>query len=141
MSSWKAAASLMLCLASPLAQADIAPASAADMKWFEGRWATVPADVPGMETLAPATADCTHAVTLRQTGASTLMRVSTLRNGEAHTAEFEIKTFAGNYPWWPLDDGPAPVAKRIGDNAFVLARTQMGRADWANALQHIRCPD
>lgn len=141
MSSWKSATALTLALLAPLATADVPAASAAELAWFEGRWATGPADVPGHDTIAAEAPDCQRAVSIRRSGQDRLERSTTLRDGSTHIAEFEIRKFGGNYPWWPVSGQPGPVAKRTGDNVFVLAPTDMGRAQWDRALQHTRCPD
>jgi len=50
-----------------------------------------------------------------------------------------VKSFNGNFPWWSKDGMGGAVAKRTGAASFVLATTHNGKADWPNALKHIRC--
>lgn len=122
------------------ATANVKDASPEDTAWFAGQWATGPADVPGHDTLGP-TPDCSRAVTIRVVKGNVIVRETRLKDGSLHSAEFSVKHFGQNFPWWPTDGGfGGPVAKRTGDDVFLLARTgEMGRADWNNALQHTRC--
>jgi hypothetical protein len=122
------------------AVADTPDATPQEAAWFSGKWAVGPADVPGFETIAGG-GDCSRAIEIKTTGPVTLQRIVTRRNGERHTAEFTVKSFRGNYPWWPRQGGDAVIAKRIAADTFVLASTRTGRADWDSALQHTRCPN
>lgn len=123
-----------------LAFADVVNAPIRELQWFAGRWATGPADVPGYKTITPGTPDCSKAVSIRIGADGILHRTVTLRNGSVIDAGFNVKKFGGNYPWWPTGDGPGAVAKRIDENTFVLAATgMMGKADWKNAIKHMRC--
>lgn len=106
---------------------------------FAGRWAVSPADASGFETIAGG-ADCAAAVTIATTGPATIRRTVRLRSGDLRANEFTVKSFAGNFPWWSKDGAGGPVAKLTGADSFVLAPTRNGKADWANALKHSRCP-
>lgn len=119
--------------------ADVPNASAQESRWFAGKWATGPADVPGFETIAEP-ADCKTAVDITTTGPATIRRTVRLRNGELRSNEFTVKSFNGNFPWWSKDGIGGPVAKRMGADSFILATTRNGKADWPNALKHTRCP-
>ncbi len=132
---------LILPCMSPLAWANVEAASAEDTAWFAGQWATGPADIPGYETMAAAP-DCSRPVTIHVIRDNVIARETRLRNGSLHRAEFSVKRFGQNFPWWPADStASAPVARRTGNDVFLLARTgDMGRADWDRALQHTRCP-
>lgn len=113
-------------------------ASEADVRWFAGRWAVGPADVAGYETIT-GSADCLKAAEIAVIAPGQIRRTVKLRNGEIHAAEFTVKRFGGNFPWWPDGGAAAPVARKSGDDTFLLARTLNGRADWQNALKHTRC--
>lgn len=119
--------------------ADVPNATEQDIRWFAGKWATGPADVPGFETIAEAP-DCKAAVEIAATGPATIRRTVRLRNGELRSNEFTVKSFNGNFPWWSKDGIGGPVAKRTATDSFVLATTRTGKADWPNALKHTRCP-
>lgn len=119
-------------------RADTPDAAPQDAAWFAGKWAVGPADKPGFETIAGG-GDCSRAVEIKMTGPVTLQRIVT-RGGNRHVADFTVKSFRGNYPWWPRLGGDAAVAKRIAGDTFVLASTRIGKADWDNALKHTRCP-
>lgn len=135
----KIAFTLLMASLVSVAQANTPDASASETAWFAGNWATGPADVPGFDTIGPAP-DCSRAVTIRVVKGNVIVRETRLRNGSLHSAEFAVKHFGQNFPWWPTDGAPGPVAKRTGDDVFLLARTgNMGKADWDNALQHTRC--
>ncbi len=135
----KIALTLLMASLSTAAYANTQDASASEAAWFAGSWATGPADVEGHETIGPKP-DCSRAVSIRVVKDNIIVRETRLKDGSPHSVEFAVKHFGSNFPWWPTDGGPnAPVAKRTGDDTFVLARTNMGRADWNNALQHTRC--
>lgn len=110
-----------------------------EVRWFAGKWAVGPADVPGFETIAGA-ADCASAIDIAVTGPATIKRTAMLRNGTLRSHEFTVKSFNGNFPWWNKDGMGGPVAKRTGADSFMLATTRNGKADWPNALKHTRCP-
>lgn len=121
------------------AHAAVREATADETAWFAGQWATSPADVPGYETTGSAP-DCSRAVTIRAIKDNVIVRETRLKDGSLHSAEFAVKQIGQNFPWWPTDGGSSSVAKRTGDDVFLLARTgEMGRADWNKALQHTRC--
>ncbi|MEC7118465.1 MAG: hypothetical protein VXW65_00980 [Pseudomonadota bacterium] len=124
-----------------MAHAAVPAATSADIAWFEGSWATAPADVEGYETILPEPPDCQRVVQIERLSPTAIRRVSTLKDGSVHAVDFEVKQFGANFPWWPVHDvGMALVAKRLDDQRFVLASTgEMGRADWNRGLQHIRC--
>ncbi len=117
--------------------ANIPNATEQDARWFAGKWATGPADAPEFVVEA---ADCKAAVEIVPTGPATIRRTVRLRNAQSRSSEFTVKTFNGNFPWWSKDGIGGPVAKRTGTDSFVLAATRNGKADWSNALKHIRCP-
>jgi hypothetical protein len=121
----------------PLA-AEVPDASAADVSFFAGRWATGPADREGFETIYPKGPDCSKTVEIVKEGGAKIRRIVILRNGVRHEATFTVKRFGVNFPWW-TDAGPAPVARRIDANTFILAATRVGKADWAGAIKHTRC--
>lgn len=133
--------SLLMLAQAGTAKANVQDASPEDTAWFAGQWATGPADIPGYETMAAAP-DCSRAVTIHVIRDNVIARETRLRNGSLHRAEFSVKRFGQNFPWWPTDStASAPVARRTGNDVFLLARTgDMGRADWERALQHTRCP-
>lgn len=122
------------------AKAELPNAAEREVRWFAGKWAVGPADIPGFETIA-GTTDCKTAVDISTTGPATIRRAVRLRNGELRSNEFTVKSFNGNFPWWSKDGIGGPVAKRTGANSFVLAATRNSKADWPNALQHTRCPE
>jgi len=126
----------ILCAA--VARADTPDAAPQDAAWFAGKWAVGPADRPGFETIVGG-GDCARAVEIRMTGPVALQRIVT-RSGKRYVADFTVKSFGGNYPWWPSQDGDAVIAKKVADDTFVLASTRIGKADWDNALKHTRCP-
>jgi hypothetical protein len=118
--------------------AEVPDASAADVSFFAGRWATGPADVEGFETIHPKGPDCSKAVEIVKEDGAKIRRIVILRDGVRHEATFTVKRFGANFPWW-TDVGPAPVARRIDANTFILAATRVGKADWAGAIKHTRC--
>jgi hypothetical protein len=133
------ALSSMIGFALSPAIAEAPDAAAQEVRWFVGKWATGPADVPGFETIA-GNPDCKTAVDISATGPATIQRTARLRDGTSHTSEFRVKSFNGNFPWWSKDGIGGPVAKRTGADSFVLATTRNGKADWAGARKHTRCP-
>ena len=120
--------------------AEVPDATEQEVRWFVGKWATGPADVPGFETIAGG-ADCKAAIDISARGAATIQRTVRLRDGALRTNEFRVKSFKGNFPWWSKDGIGGPVAKRTGEDSFILATTRNGKADWSGALKHTRCPE
>lgn len=121
------------------ARADTPNARDSDVAWFVGVWAVGAADRAGFGTIAGGP-DCNgRTVRIVRAGATSITRISTLKSGERHEATFEVKDFRGSFPWWPVGDIGGPVARKAGADAFLLARTVNGKADWNNALKHIRC--
>ncbi len=121
------------------ARADTPNAQDSDVAWFVGVWAVGAADRAGFETIAGGP-DCNgRKVRIVRAGAASITRISRLKNGQQHEATFEVKDFRGNFPWWPVGDMGGPVARKAGADAFLLAPTVSGKADWNNALMHIRC--
>jgi hypothetical protein len=133
-------ATVAIGLCTGAAIADTPDASPQDVAWFAGKWAVGPADVPGFETIAGG-GDCSRVAEIKTTGPLTLQRIVTHRNGERHIAEFTVKSFRGNYPWWPKNGDDGLIARKIAADTFILASTQIGIADWDSALKHTRCPN
>lgn len=121
------------------AYAQAVPASADDVAFFVGDWATGPAPVDGYETIPAAPPDCTLPVRIEADEDGGIVRTVRRRDGAAHSAAFRVMRFAGNYPWRSDDGGPAPVARKIDEQSFDLAPTMTGRADWSRAIRHQRC--
>jgi hypothetical protein len=118
--------------------ADVVDASPKDVEWFVGKWAVGAADMPGYTTAFGAP-DCTKAVVeIVRVGKSTIRRIRVV-NGQPSQADFDVKYFNGNFPWWVSGDIGGPIARRTGEDVFLLATSRNGRADWDNALQHSRC--
>lgn len=129
-----------LALAAAPVQAAPAPASPEDIAFFIGRWATGPAPVEGYETLGASAPDCSRAVRIETGPTGGIVRTARLRDGQERAVAFRVMRFANDHPWWPVDGGPGPIARRVGADRFDLAPTAMGRADWARAMRHYRCP-
>lgn len=110
------------------------------MAFFAGRWATGPAPADRFETLSTRTPDCARAVRIEAGPSNEVVRSVTRGDGTKSTARFRVMQFAGNHPWWPVEGGPGPVARKVDADSFDLAPTQVGRADWARAIRHYRCP-
>ncbi|HRI83422.1 MAG TPA: hypothetical protein PLF88_13345 [Opitutaceae bacterium] len=118
-------------------RAQPAHASAEDAAWFAGEWGVAPVPVEGFEDIAttPPTT-----VRIEHTGDSRLVRHSPERDGRpAASVAFTVKTFGGNFPWWPETGGSGAVARRVSETSFDLASVgPMGKADWSRALRHTR---
>lgn len=130
------AASLAL---APARAAPPAPAAPEEIAFFLGPWATEPAPVEGFETLAATPPDCAQPVRIERGPDDSIMRTARRRGGQESTVAFRVMRFAGNYPWWPVEGGPGPIARRVDADSFDLAPMAMGRADWARAIRHHRC--
>lgn len=122
------------------AQVSPVPASADDLAFFVGQWATGPAPVEGYETMPTQSPNCARAVRIEAGADKLLVRMVKLRDGQTSAAAFRVMRFAGHYPWWPADGGPAPVARKVDADSFDLGPTQVGRVDWSQAIRHYRCP-
>lgn len=116
------------------------PASEDDLGFFVGQWATGPAPADGYETMSARSPDCARAVRIEAGPDNLLVRTMKLRDGKDSAAAFRVMRFAGNYPWWPADGGPGPVARKVDADTFDLGPTRVGRADWTEAIRHYRCP-
>lgn len=116
------------------------PATSADMAFFAGLWATGQAPVDGYETISAQAPDCARAVQIEAGSGNEVVRSVTQGDGAKSATTFRVMRFAGNYPWWPVDGGPGPVARKVDADSFDLAPIQVGRADWARAIRHYRCP-
>jgi len=121
------------------AAAQASPASREDVAFFLGRWATLPAESEDPADGAGGALDCTRSVDITSPGEGLIQRTSTASNPETG-AVFRVMSFAGRHPWWPADGGVGPVARRMGEDAFDLAPTRVGQADWSRAIRHRRCP-
>lgn len=122
----------------PLAlQAQPAEATSEQTAWFAGEWTVAPVPVEGFKDIvsAPPTT-----VRIEHTGDARLVRHSPERDVRpAASVAFNVKTFGGNFPWWPVEGGPSVVARRVSDDSFDLASVgPMGKADWSRALRHTR---
>ncbi len=130
------AAFIVAALLPTTAAADTPAATPEEVAFFLGRWATGPAPVEGFETFAAEAPSCERAVEISAAGDGLIARTA---HGGA-SATFRVMRIAGRFPWWPVDGGPAPVARRAEGETFDLAPTQMGQADWSRAIRHERCP-
>jgi hypothetical protein len=136
-----AAAACFACLGTAASvRAAPVPATAEDLAFFVGQWATGPAPVDGYETISAQSPDCARAVRIEAGPDDRLVRTVMRRDGQDSSAAFRVMRFAGHYPWWPIDGGPGPVAREVDADSFDLAPIGVGRADWTRAIRHYRCP-
>ncbi len=116
------------------------PATRDQIAFFVGEWGTGPAPVEGYETIPAVTPDCRHTVRIAPGGDTQITRTARTRDGQQVSANFRVVRVGNTYPWWPVDGGIGPVARTIDAESFDLAPMVMGRADWARAIRHHRCP-
>ncbi|WP_312163839.1 hypothetical protein [Phenylobacterium sp.] len=122
------------------AGAQAAPAAEADVAFFVGRWATGPAPVEGYDTIALDAPACERPVEIIAAGQGLIRRLPSASAAPQDGPTFKVMHIAGRFAWWPTDGGGGPVARRAGPDAFDLAPTHVGQADWGRAIRHRRCP-
>lgn len=112
-------------------------ASSEETAWFAGDWIVTRAPVEGFEDIV---SNPIATVRIEHLGEARIVRHSPPRQkNPAVAAEFTVRQFGKNMPWWSATGGANLVARRVDENTFDLAGVgPMGRAEWDRALRHTR---